>query len=309
MRSIVAGLLLSLPCCTALSPPPPSPAGHVDLSRACVVLADASTPGARRIGAWLADEVGARLRGPGWELSGGGGGDGSGASCAPDAITIALLLGGAPPNTSGCAGSRLAPSSGSFVLAFGNATTAAATNRAAALTLRATDEVGLQAGAGRLLRELHMPAREGGGGGGGGGDGGGGGLRVTAPASLCVAHDGGAERWKLRGHQIPGDHHDLQFRTGAEFGAYARDLAAFGTNLLELSHVGSAPRPAQMAAFSDACAAAGVDASVWAGASVWAANATATRAVFARMGALTSVFLPGGDGGTLDWSVSNSPPS
>ena len=42
--------------------------------------------------------------------------------------------------------------------------------------------------------------------------------------------------------------------TTAEFDTFARDLAAFGTNMLELSHIGAAPDLAQLAAFSDACA-------------------------------------------------------
>jgi hypothetical protein len=110
--------------------------------------------------------------------------------------------------------------------------------------------------------------------------------------------------WPVRGHQVPADHHPLQFRTAAEFGQYTRDLSVFGTNMLELSHV---PQPFSvdgLGAFADACSAAGMNASIWGAGSLWASNSTLSAQVFQRMQpALSSIFFPGGDGGTLDWGV------
>ena len=97
-------------------------------------------------------------------------------------------------DTSRCG--ALPPAPGSFVLH---------TQGTDKIALTAIDHAGLKSGAGRLLRELHMPGR---------------GVRPTAtsavvsvPQDLCVQYDGSTALWPIRGHQISVDYHPLQLRT------------------------------------------------------------------------------------------------
>jgi hypothetical protein len=123
------------------------------------------------------------------------------------------------------------------------------------LRLDATDAAGLYTGAGRLLRELHMPARASTTGG-----------TITIPQSVNVSHDAANERWKVRGVQLYVDSHPLQFRTAAELTTYTHDLAVFGTNMLEMSHLlfpSTGARPLKQV--SIIAAAAGMNVSMWIG--------------------------------------------
>ena len=249
------------------------PSDHADFTRACIVLGDAPTAVALRISDWVIDEIGSRQLGTmkGWQRY-------SSKEC-PLSTVVAIDQGretSAVPDH--CGDLPLSP--GSFLLSEAHGH----------LSLLAVDSDGLQAGAGRLLRELHMPAR---------GQGG----VVSMPSGLCVRHDSAlSERWHVRGHQIYADHHPLQFRTAAEMTQFAKDLAVFGTNTLEVAHIGGKVDPNALGAFSDVCASVGMNASVWAPERMWTINSSATHQTFARMSALTSVFMPGGDGGTLDWA-------
>ena len=156
----------------------------VDVSRACICRPSrpCSRPDASsaviarrevaRIAGWLADEVASRIDN-GWEQdscdcanhSGGGG------------ATVVLTIVGAG-EISPCG--SLPPAAGSFLLQ----------TAGRRLQLQAVDVAGLQSGAGRLLRELRMPARGAGAG------------AISVPAELCVRHDGARELWRVRGHQI-----------------------------------------------------------------------------------------------------------
>lgn len=145
----------------------------------------------------------------------------------------------------------------------------------------ASDSRGLQAATGRLLRELHMPPRPGAPGS----------LQsspfVSLPASLDVHHDAAAaELWAVRGHQIPTSHHPFQFRTLVEFQQFARDLAAFGTNRLELGHVALPLNVSNLVDFADACAAAGISVSVWGGGDTYSRNYSAAVEVRRSVGRL-----------------------
>jgi len=164
--------------------------------------------------------------------------------------------------------------------------------------ITANDENGLRQGAGRLLRELSMPGRH--------GD-----MyspvrssQVHMPASLCVAPKA---RFPVRGHQIPCTHHPVQFRTGPEFLQFAQDLAAFGTTQLELAHIENLPASQAtegdaLSQFSSLTAEAGLRVSLW-----WPLQLSTDpvyqdpASVFKNMPRLDSVFLPGGDGGSVSW--------
>ena len=217
-----------------------------DLSRACI-RSSSSAAVVDRVGAWLAQEVNQRLpssRG-GWQTA---------ATCDRTAWQLELHLGvsnsSAFPPSQPCRALPTTP--GSFLL----------TASKDKLHLHAIDAGGLQSGAGRLLRELYLPPR-----------------RttttttnnsepstVTIPASLCVRHDAAKELWRIRGHQISVNSHPLQLRTEAAFTQFAKDLAVFGTNQLEMAHLGAVTTPSVlsgMVEFSKATAAVGINVSVW----------------------------------------------
>ena len=217
-------------------------AGHVDLSAAtlCTYAEDGA---AKEVAVSVAAEVNSRLFEPQWSVSAGAATPTSSlsASCAsPSSLLSApiLIVVGVVPSLArhlDLHDSLIRP--GSFSLRF----------RTGVLVLQAVDAAGLRAGAGRLLRELRMPPR----------------LQVTQqrqshqqnlhqppqqqqpqqhdsvsiPAEISVSHDGTSVRWNIRGHQIPADHHPMQFRTQQQFSRFAKDLAVFGTNFLEVSHV------------------------------------------------------------------------
>jgi hypothetical protein len=94
--------------------------------------------------------------------------------------------------------------------------------------------------------------------------------RVTPPLSHTCAHVRPFVRSTVAFQQ---------FRTAAEMEQYAKDLAAFGTNRLEISHVDSSWNASNMGVFSDICAGAGQTASIWVPASDLALNYTVTREV------------------------------
>ena len=65
---------------------------------------------------------------------------------------------------------------------------------------------------------------------------------LAVALAVLVLQAGGAlaaARWPLRGHQLSAAHHPAMFRTWDELGQFARELAAFGTNQLELAHLDS----------------------------------------------------------------------
>jgi hypothetical protein len=265
---------------------------HVDVSITCIVIstggrrAGESDDAHRRVAEWLATEAGSRLPSahPGWSTG-----------CdehQTSATRLELRVGGSSAG-------RLPDAPGSFLLDFHQA------EASATLRLLAADTEGLLSGAGRLLRELHMPARveqqlqqqptanhSG---------------SITVPAGLHVRHDAAKALWRVRGHQISVNTHPLQLRTDSAFRRFAGDLKAFGTNQLEMAHLGAVTTPSVlsgMVEFSSACAAVGgINVSVWDGALLTAliANRSAVAEVFQAMPKLDSVFFPGGDGGQLLW--------
>ena len=302
LAALVCGLLC--PIAAAARTPFEAPNGHLDASRACVSVfgaAPADSVEADRIVAWLVEEVNSRLpslpRGGqlGWAADCGGG-DGS-----PLALAVAVQL-----------EVRAAMPSGSFAFrVHGNSAAAADDDDAVGVQLAAADLTGLRAGAGRLLRELHMPPRAGAPGAAAAAatspissttaaaaaaaaaveDGNDVAARfaappappapssfgVSVPESLAVEYDPARDaRWAMRGHQIATNSHPFQFRTLPEFAQFARDLVVFGTTLVEMGHV---PLPLDvdaLAAFADASAAAGMNLSVWGGSDSWSQNYTAS---------------------------------
>jgi hypothetical protein len=164
-----------------------------------------------------------------------------------------------------CSSSGVPARSGSFVLAVDDGV----------VSLTAVDTQGLQAGTGRLLRELRMPARWANG------------KSVGIPGDLCVVHDAVHERWAIRGHQIPQAYLKAVVGGQPTFTQFAKDLAVFGTNRLELSHI-SAPLPIDVLAnFSSVARTAGMGVSMWIGVDKLSANHTEMVEAFRRMEQVT----------------------
>ena len=162
------------------------------------------------------------------------------------------------------------------------------------MNVLATDESGLRAGGLRLLRELHLPAPR-------GVDGSTAAHVVSVNKDLCVRYDASTALWRTRGTMVH------SFQTRPEFERYARDLAIFGTNQLEMVLVEaelSAPTPSQLAGvvnFSEVCTGAGMNVSLFAAAEAWTGNRTAMTNTLRSIPKLDSIFAPGGDGGQLVW--------
>ncbi len=84
------------------------------------------------------------------------------------------------------------------------------------------------------------------------------------------------------------------------------DLAAFGTNQLELAHIPSSLPADVLVNFSRMIANApggGMNASLWWQSSTSSAHATELSTLFRRMPKLDTIFFPGGDGGSLNWTA------
>eukprot|EP01051_Picozoa_sp_SAG22_P025074 SAG22_NODE_7255_length_757_cov_1.528875_1_plen_191_part_01 len=169
---------------------------HVDVSEACIVATSGTGSGPAgphpvRVARWLAAEVSSRVRPDrgGWQHDGA---TPSGVSCAGAAVVHLAVAGSRSPRAPDLAAAQqpeppqspcgpLPAAANSFLLQV--------SGRGTTIKLDAADDAGLQSGAGRLLRELHMPARQDGG-------------NATIPADLCVRYDGARALWKIRGHQI-----------------------------------------------------------------------------------------------------------
>ena len=125
---------------------------------------------------------------------------------------------------------------------------------------------------------------------------------ATLPVNMRVMHSSDAELWPLRGHQI---NFPSLFRTWGELSAYALDLAAFGTNELELSHVSaSSSLPVRaISNFSRLTTSHGLGTSIWWQAALSSAHADQLPALFASMPKIDTMFFPGGDGGSLNISA------
>ena len=95
-------------------------------------------------------------------------------------------------------------------------------NGTALLTVARSDEPGLYAGVGRLLRELRVEHRS---------------SRAYLPQSLRVVYDASTALWPMRGHQLTTAHYDSVFKTWPEFQTYVTELAHFGTTQIELAHI------------------------------------------------------------------------
>ena len=84
--------------------------------------------------------------------------------------------------------------------------------------------------------------------------------------------------------------------------AQERLNAYFGTNALEMAHLGSLSTPSVVdgiVEFSEVCAAVGMNVSIWDGATSLTAENGAP--MFRRAPRLDSLLFPGGDGGQLVW--------
>lgn len=291
----------------------PGTAGLIDLSSACVLHTNLDRA-SLHIPDWIVDELNSRTVSPGaWQHSGPDG-------C--DSVRVELRIWAQASRRSGslspsanfpvrpgcCPTAHYNPAPGSFRLAIepgaGLSNQLQPDRAQVMVSLAAADPAGLQSGAGRLLRELRMPAR---------GEGGSTSLeprsKVQVPGTLCVCHDSARERWHVRGHQIAVDHHPLQFRSRPAFAQFARDLAVFGTNTLEMAHLrplGNTGTIDGMIDFSEVCAELGLNVSVWGSVVAIAGNQTEMLAAFHRIPRLDSVFFPGGDGGVLDWAAIQS---
>ena len=126
---------------------------------------------------------------------------------------------------------------------------------------------------------------------------------VGVPLNLRVVHSSASEAWRLRGHQISCAIHPSQFRTWDELESYALDLHAFGTNQLELAHVGGAEGlPIEgIANFSKLVAALpAMRVSLWWPSSLSSQWEHELAPLFREMRALDTIFFPGGDGGELN---------
>ena len=263
------------------------------LSRASVAAAAADS----QLAAWLCAEANSRL--PPGEAGWSAALIGSGEPARDTArVTLALAGGnraGAVPGST-CGGLPDAP--GSFLL---HAQPSSSGRSTGAVQVVAADVIGLRAGAARLLREVHMPARHVGVASGGNEAARWNDSEITAPTGLCVRYDARTALWRTRGVMVH------SFRTQPELERYARDLAVFGTNQLEMSFAEaelSTPSPAQltsMVAFSETCRDAGMNVSIYAGSESAAGNRSAMAETLRRIPQLDSVFLPGGDGGQLVW--------
>jgi len=293
--------------------------GDLEVASSCIILKgkrndlnerlQGSGLRAEATAAWLAREVNRRLAPDlGWKV------DSDASPCAGDprfATTVELSISNGAPPCRHCPATPPAP--GSFQLC--------AVPGEGRVLLDAPDAGGLRAGAGRLLRELHLPARGAEGRyarvvpnrGGNNGD--------SSARAFQLTYDADADaRWPVRSHQIPAQWHAVQFRTVDEYADFAADLGAFGATQLENAHVegpvaagggddgdgdddNSAAGPCDnLVTFSGATAGVGLRVSVWVDASVFE-DGNATASCFAAMPALDSLFLPGGDGGVLDWSL------
>lgn len=223
MLSPLAPLFVAVVATTSVDSSPPL---LHDVTAACIDVAGHSDDATTEVARWLSSEVGSRL--PPSSVSWLHG------SCSEAAATNVVRLAIAAlhadsgkeslkqTDTSRCG--ALPPAPGSFVLH---------TQGTDKIALTAIDPAGLKSGAGRLLRELHMPGR---------------GVRPTAtsavvsvPQDLCVQYDGSTALWPIRGHQISVDYHPLQLRTRSDFDQFAHDLSAFGTTTLEAAHLRSGP--------------------------------------------------------------------
>eukprot|EP00041_Stephanoeca_diplocostata_P025376 m.661222 g.661222 ORF g.661222 m.661222 type:complete len:1283 (+) comp22735_c0_seq3:18-3866(+) len=119
---------------------------------------------------------------------------------------------------------------------------------------------------------------------------------------LLSNHEGSRERWHVRGHQYTAAHHPSMFRTWEEFDEFTEDLKVFGTNQIELAHfTGSVFNIDGLQQFSTHLDRHDMNVSFWWGAG--AENMSATSEAFRKMPRIDSIFFPGGDGGTLDWTV------
>jgi hypothetical protein len=148
---------------------------------------------------------------------------------------------------------------------------------------------------------------------------------------VCVTYDAEEDaRWAVRGHQIPVSHHALQFRSAAQFEQFAWDQVAFGTTQLEAAHIASFNDPSPfdddddddggsnsnssrsrsaegLVAFSEAVANASLGVSLWWPSSLSPADdpslLAAAAEAFAALPRVDALFMPGGDGGDLDWAT------
>lgn len=149
-----------------------------------------------------------------------------------------------------------------------------------AVEITATGESGVLNGIGRLLRELRSFKNG----------------SVYIPSGLRVGHSGADELWPMRGHQISTAHYPSSFKTWAELGQYANDLANFGTTQLELAHVVTMPATtsnpgvllpvAALTNFSSVVSRLGLNVSFWWPTSLCGAdNAAAALAAIPSFGA------------------------
>mgnify|MGYP000335801442 FL=1 len=238
----------------------------IDLTSSVVVLPPAHGSEETRLGRWLVKEVNSRLPNPNnncafWTIVESK--SDSVADCVRSQghnaqVVLEIAESSHSHRVSATGNSHVVspPESGSFAIRADDLTQT--------VRIVAPDTRGLQAGVGRLLREMRMPGRP--------GTYAGDTASTVSLPSIHIVHDSTTELWKLRGHQIPTTHHPYQFRTLEEFQEFAFDLAAFGTNRLELGHVKIPLNVDELVNFSQACARAGLSVAVWGGGDTWSQN-------------------------------------
>jgi len=122
---------------------------------------------------------------------------------------------------------------------------------------------------------------------------------TQVPTDWTASHSSDKELWGLRGHQYSSAPHAQMFRTMDEMKDYTLDQAVFGTNQIEMAHIStSSSSYDHLVEFSSAMKDTGMNASLWISADK--AAAFDLDKLFKDMKQLDSIFMPGGDGGTLD---------
>lgn len=112
--------------------------------------------------------------------------------------------------------------------------------------------------------------------------------------------------WHLRGHQISVKHHPSFFRNWSALREFVTELAVFGTNQIEAAHVtptdasGALPVDDLVQLSSVVDSVGGVNFSLWGAASLF--ERAGRETLFARSSRIDSLFFPGGDGGSLNWT-------
>jgi len=123
--------------------------------------------------------------------------------------------------------------------------------------------------------------------------------QTQVPTEWTASHTSDKELWGVRGHQYSSAPHAQMFRTVDEMKAYTLEQAAFGTNQIEMAHISSRSSSVDnLIQFSSVMKDTGMNASLWISGNTLASFDL--DKLFKDMKQLDSIFMPGGDGGTLN---------